>query len=389
VPPLVIYISGEQQHAGKTVASMGLISVLSRRIDPADIGYIKPVGQDLVELENGERIDKDALVIEELSCIPDLDAQLASPVRLASGMTKDYLGASDRAARTAAMAARIEASMRAMHRKRVIVAEGTGHPGVGSVVGLSNAQVCSMLDAHVLYLSGGGLGRAIDAMDVQLTYLLRRSVRVQAILFNKVFPSKIGQMRKFLDEPALKQRYPELADPFHVLGYLPEVKDLGSPCMTTLAYAFKDRQVVGDPGSLAWQVPCRQTRVISQGNEDFLPEAHLAANDLVVLGAGSRRRLRKVLDFNESLKPDGQLGGLILTCSDRHGEFMRRNIDDVRRSGLPAIYVPCDTSDTDLILYNCFRSTKLQTYDVVKFRQIEQLFAEHFDAERFFAMFGL
>ena len=54
--PVVVFIAGERQHAGKTVTSLGIISALCNHIDPADIGYFKPVGQELVTLPNGERI---------------------------------------------------------------------------------------------------------------------------------------------------------------------------------------------------------------------------------------------------------------------------------------------------------------------------------------------
>ena len=65
--PPVIFLAGERQHAGKTTTSLGIISALCEHMDPADIGYFKPVGQEMVTLPNGERIDKDVLVIHQFT----------------------------------------------------------------------------------------------------------------------------------------------------------------------------------------------------------------------------------------------------------------------------------------------------------------------------------
>ena len=61
----IIYIAGFRQHAGKTFTSIGLISRLREIYTPEEIGYIKPVGQELFTLPNGEKIDKDAIIIKE------------------------------------------------------------------------------------------------------------------------------------------------------------------------------------------------------------------------------------------------------------------------------------------------------------------------------------
>ena len=44
----------------------------------------------------------------------------------------------------------------------VLLIEGTGHAGVGAVIGLSNADVAALLQAPVLIVSEAGVGRPID-----------------------------------------------------------------------------------------------------------------------------------------------------------------------------------------------------------------------------------
>ena len=50
--PPVVFIAGERQHAGKTTASLGVISALCQYID---LGYwlFQTVGQEMVTLSNG------------------------------------------------------------------------------------------------------------------------------------------------------------------------------------------------------------------------------------------------------------------------------------------------------------------------------------------------
>src|SRR4030042_560364 len=136
--PIIVYITGFRQHAGKTVTSLGLIALLRKYLDPIHIGYIKPVGQELVEVEAGRRIDKDARIVKEFSGIPDMDMRQVSPVRVGSGFTRSFLSAPDTREETKKLETTILESLKSLAHKKIIIAEGTGHPGVGSIVGLSN-----------------------------------------------------------------------------------------------------------------------------------------------------------------------------------------------------------------------------------------------------------
>ena len=97
--------------------------------------------------------------------------------------------------------------------------------------------------------------------------------------------------------------------------------------------------------------------------------------------------MKKIVEYHRSL-PDEKLGGLILTCAnDKTPDAETLGI--LADSCLPAIAVQKDTADTDATLYKCFSNTKLQLYDRIKHKLIVDLFAEHFDAERFIRSFGL
>jgi len=386
--PTVVFIAGERQHAGKTVTSLGIISALCNHIDPADIGYFKPVGQELVTLPSGERIDKDVRIIQEFTDLDMPDLNMLSSVRVVSGVTREYIASNNPRERTAAFEQAIHKSMEHLSKKQLIIAEGTGHPGVGSVIGLSNARVANMLDSRILYLVGGGIGRTLDELEVDLSYFSHKRCRVAGILFNKVRPGKIDMMRESLHEGVLDRLFPEWDPSLKIFGHMPQVKYLNNPSMQLISHSFTTHHIIEGSSENAWHRACRKVVVISQGSDVFLPDEHLKSRDIAVIGAGSHTRLKRIIDFNTRLPDSEKLGGIILTCAtDRMPDSTATGW--LGQSGIPALVVSQDTADTDMTLHKCFSNTKLQLYDKKKHQQIVDLFTEHFDAERFIRTYGL
>lgn len=386
--PPIVFIAGERQHAGKTVTSLGIISALTNHIDPRDIGYFKPVGQEMITLPNGERIDKDVRILKEFTGVDMPDMGMLSPVRIVSGVTRDYITGTEQKEITARFEKAIHATLEILSDKKLIIAEGTGHPGVGSVVGLANSRVANLLDARILYLVGGGIGRTIDELEVDLSYFSHHHSQVAGVLFNKVLPNKVDMMKEVLTEEALDRIFPYWDPPLKVFGYMPQVKYLNNPSMHLISRNFKDhRTFKGGRTGDAWHLPCRKVKIISQGSDVFQPEGHLKPRDIAVIGAGSHTRLKRIIDYSEAL-PEEKLGGLILTCAtDQMPDATSEAI--LSNSRIPTIAVPQDTAETDIKLYNCFSNTKLQLYDKMKYQLIVDLFREHFDAKRFIRTFGL
>lgn len=386
--PPIVFIAGERQHAGKTVSSLGIISALCNHIDPKDIGYFKPVGQEMITLPTGERIDKDVRIIKEFTGVDMPDMGLLSPVRIVSGVTRDYIMGTRQREITAAFEKNIHQTLHTLSDKKLIIAEGTGHPGVGSVVGLSNSRVANLLGARILYLVGGGIGRTLDELEVDLSYFSHHQSRVAGVLFNKVLPKKVEMMKEVLSEKALCRIFPEWDPALEVYGYMPQVKYLNNPSMHLISQSFpKHKALRCGRCATAWHLPCRKVKIISQDYEVFRPEGNLRPRDIAVLAAGSHRRLKSLIDFNAQL-PDEKLGGIILTCANDQMPDAR-SLELLSTSCLPALAVEQDTAETDLALYKCFRNTKLQLYDTMKHQLIIDLFAEHFDAKRFIRSFGL
>ena len=146
-----LFIAATRQNDGKTTTSLGLLSALSR--DFPRIGYIKPVGQRFVEIDE-QQIDEDTVLMDHvyhLNC-PLLDM---SPIAVEPDFTRKYLQASN----NDVLVRKIQKAFdRVAWEKDFVLCEGTGHAGVGSVFDLSNAQVAKTLNAKVVIVTQGVVG---------------------------------------------------------------------------------------------------------------------------------------------------------------------------------------------------------------------------------------
>ena len=86
-----VFIAATRQNDGKTTTSLGLIAALGASYPP--IGYIKPVGQRFVEIEE-QKIDEDTVLMDSvfrLNC-PLVDM---SPIAVEPDFTRKYLQSSN------------------------------------------------------------------------------------------------------------------------------------------------------------------------------------------------------------------------------------------------------------------------------------------------------
>jgi len=386
--PVIIYLTGFRQHAGKTFMSLGIISMLRKVIDPALIGYIKPVGQELVSLPDGAKIDKDAYLIQAFSRIPGIDLEAISPVRLASGFTQNYLSSNDQLEETRRLEDKIRNSVKELEKKKVIIAEGSGHPGVGGIVGLSNADVGNIIDADIIFLSGGGIGKALDMLEVDLSYFLYKKSRVRGIIFNKLFPKKIKTVSQFITEDLINKKYGAFGGPLRILGFMPQVDFLSKPSMLTLQDKLIDSEALNDTTNKSWKIPCGSIRVISVPYNSLKLDSYLKPRDLVILGASSKRKIRKIVEYSRENLYTKRIGGIILTCgrTDVLDQDLRNLIAS---SGIPALYIQQDTATAEETVLKIFENTKIQVFDSIKVKEIERLFEEYFDFDKFLDTFKL
>ena len=220
-----VYVAATRQHDGKTTVSLGLLAAL-QSIYPR-IGYIKPVGQRFVEIEE-QKIDEDSVLMDQvyrLNC-PLLDM---SPIAVEPDFTKKYLQSSN----NEALVKRItKAFDRVAWEKDFVVCEGSAHGGVGAVFDLSNAQVAKILGAKVIIISQGGIGKPIDEVYLNQAVFEREGVEIIGVILNKVLPDKMDVIADFARR-GLKRKGLEL------LGVIPYRSILARPTMDLIREELK------------------------------------------------------------------------------------------------------------------------------------------------------
>ena len=179
-----VFIAATRQNDGKTTTSLGLIAALQSKYPL--IGYIKPVGQRFVEIEE-QKIDEDTVLMDSvyrLNC-PLVDM---SPIAVEPDFTRKYLQSSN----NEALVKKIQKAFdRVAWEKQFVLCEGSGHAGVGSVFDLSNAQVAKILGAKVIIVTQGGIGKPIDEVSLNQALFEKEGVEIIGVILNKVMGEKV------------------------------------------------------------------------------------------------------------------------------------------------------------------------------------------------------
>src|SRR3954465_7293279 len=234
-PPPRVFIAATRQNDGKTTTSLGLLSALQRI--HGRIGYIKPVGQRFVEIEE-QKIDEDTVLMDRvfrLNC-PLVDM---SPIAVEPDFTRKYLLSSN----NDALVKKIQkAFARAAGEKEFVLWEGSGDAGVGSVFDLSNAQVAKILGAKVIIVTQGGIGRPIDEVCLNQALFEKEGVEIIGVILNKVLDTKVNSVTDFARR-GLKRKGLEL------LGVIPHQRILSNPTMELIREEL-NAEVLNKPDNL-------------------------------------------------------------------------------------------------------------------------------------------
>lgn len=210
-----IFIAATRQNEGKTFISLGLISALKAR--NMVVGFIKPVGQRYVEID-AHKVDEDSVLIDKVFNL-GLNLKDMSPVAVERDFTRKYIMNPE----LAPLIEQIKKSYALVAENRdIVVIEGTGHAGVGSVFDLCNATVAKLLDAKVIVVSSGGIGKPIDEIVLNQALFKQEGVEIIGAIINKIEFDALEKITHFA-EPGLKRKGIDL------LGVVPYRSILTAP----------------------------------------------------------------------------------------------------------------------------------------------------------------
>lgn len=351
-----IYVAATSQHVGKTTSTLGLLHAL--RSGGVNVGYCKPVGQQYIDV-NGQRADKDALLFAS-SMEFELQPDLHSPVILGPGATTAYLNNPS----NFNYHIRVVKASKALQQKHdVVVYEGTGHPGVGSVVELSNAKVAQMLGAGLIMVVEAGVGNTIDRLDLNLSVFEQKGIPIVGIIINKCLPRKIAKVRHYVGQVLAERN-------INLLGILPYEEELGLPVMHTIAQAI-NATVTHNEDMLNNKV-----KDIIAGSLIDLNELEDYDGQLLVVSINRlKEALKKIEQVSRRLGTDQTpLSGLILTGTGEMDAVCERYF---RMHRIPVLRAKIDTYEVVIKISRI--EVKINTRTPWKIQKAIDLFAEHID----------
>jgi hypothetical protein len=351
-----IFIAATRQNEGKTTTSLGLLAAL-QQFYPR-IGYIKPVGQRFVEIEE-QKIDEDTVLMNQvyqLNC-PLVDM---SPIAVEPDFTRKYLQSSNNDALVKKI---VRAFDRVAWEKDFVLCEGSGHAGVGSVFDLSNAQVAKILDAKVIIVTQGGIGKPIDEVYLNQAVFEREGVEVIGVILNRVTSDKLDYITEFARR-GLKRKGQEL------LGVLPHLPLLSSPTLAAIQEDLKAR-------------PLNQSRQYNNLVDNVVIGAMGAPNAVgffhrgtLVITPGDRDDI--ILAAAETnAEPGRPLAGMILTEKLKPVNGALRVIEKVP---FPVLLAEEDSYEVASRVHNLI--VKTRAADTEKISVIRDLIASHVDVNK-------
>ena len=323
-PTRRVFLAATGQNRGKTTASLGLAAAIIDR--GHRLGFLKPVGQRYV-LVDGSRADEDAVLLKAVFGLPDGLAEM-SPVTLPRHFTTDYVMGriSDDLG-----AAVLEADRSIGRDRDVLLIEGTGHAGVGAVIGLSNAHVAAMLDAPVIIVTEGGVGRPIDEVVLNQALFEKQGVRVMGAVVNKVDTIGHPQLPEVLSR-GLAQHGVDL------LGCIPYSQFLANPSLELIATHLEGELLSGQA------TPGQTIGRVAIGAMQAAHAVPLLRDQTLLITPGDRDDLlAAALEVNRHATDGARVAGIVLTGGFQPAAPV---LADLRRADMFAFLVPTDTFTT-------------------------------------------
>jgi uncharacterized protein len=371
-----LYLAATGQNRGKTTAALGLFEGFIRR--GLDAGFMKPVGQRTV-IDAGEPADEDAVLMRTVFGLKE-PYSILSPVHIPRGFTKAYIAGEV----VEDLGAKIVRAHSTFADREVLLIEGTGHTGVGAVIGLSNAAVAASLGTPAIIISEGGVGRPIDEIVLNASLFAKHGVPVAGAIVNKVDVDAQPGIEKVLERGLAPYDIP-------LLGVLPVRPLLSNPTLEMILEGVRgetihpgpdlerviDGVAIGamEPGHMLERVGPGTLVIVPGDREDViltLTTAHL-------MGAPRTASVHELTQPTLQLEDDhaGAAIGLVLTGGYRPRKSV---IESIRRADLFATLVPKDTYTVASEVHDLL--VKTHAADREKIELIKELVGRNLDIDR-------
>jgi len=353
-----VFIAATKQNDGKTTTSLGLICNFQNKFKR--IGFIKPIGQRYLE-EEGQKIDEDSLLIEEV-CGIKCGLKDMSPIAVEKGFTEKYIAKPDKKS----ISSQIKQAFERVSKKQdMVIIEGTGHAGVGSVFDHSNAYVAKLLGSKVIIISSGGIGRPIDEIVLNKALFDKVGVKVLGVIVNKVLPNKFEKINQLVRKGLKRQG-------INVLGVLPYDPALARP---TFEQIFEETDFELLYGKEYLENPVSHVIVGAMQPKDAI---RYIVNDSLLITPSDREDMimTSLSSFRDEAKGILKISGVILT-----GETVpdKSIMDLLAKANIPVLFAKSDTYSVAADIHDL--TVKIRPCDKVKIESVVKLVKENVDLD--------
>ncbi|HZW01137.1 MAG TPA: AAA family ATPase [Candidatus Deferrimicrobium sp.] len=382
-----VYLAATGMNRGKTTFALGLLAALLER--GLSTAFTKPVGQRYAMVDDIPA-DEDAILMRATFGLAD-PYELMSPVHIPRGFTKAFI----RGDIVEDLGARIEAAhARLAEGREALLIEGTGHAGVGAVIGLSNAVVAARLRAPAVIVSEAGVGRPIDEIVLNAALFAQHGVPLAGAVVNKVDldadPSLIDVLRGGLARHGIE-----------LLGVLPYRPILAHPTLAMLLeqmhgellHPGDDMDRAIEHVAIGDMEPAHMVARFGPGTLLILPGDRRDVVAAAVTAHRAQQALRPRALRPRADRPDPQREHAPLTHSPADPATVsltgmvfsggirprQRDLDALREAGLFAYLMEAETYEVASQVHGLL--VKTHPANRAKIEEIKRLVTDHFDVD--------
>ena len=358
-----VFVAATGQDVGKTTTSIGLVHLFQSA--GLRVGFIKPVGQTTIDID-GIKVDKDALLMK---LIYDIQGELPpmSPVCSPAGFTTRFL--EDPSKFTHLKDDIVNAFEEVSRDKDVVVVEGTGHAGVGSILGLSNAMVARTLGIPVILVAKGGIGSSIDEVVLNAALFRQEGVKILGVVMNKVLEAKYDKIKELVSKELVRKGFDSLGFvPFRPVLSKPHVYQVCRKVGAEILSGEDEMTEYVDHVAIAAMAPQNLIGEITRGTLVIVP-GDRADNLLVAVNY-------HLLGRDQHAK----IAGILLTSGIRPHPAI---LEIVKKANIPLMISQDDTYAVASKVVSM--TVKTQSTDLDKIEAIQSLYREFFDVDKLLA----